>query len=65
MNMNRVQFQLGLSMQEFFEPYGSEARCQAALQAARWPAGFVCPKCGGSARTSFVRGGPPYWQCGA
>ena len=65
MKMNRVQFQPGLAMPEFYELYGSEARCQAALQAARWPAGFACPKCGGAARTSFVLGGLPYWQCAA
>jgi ribosomal protein L37AE/L43A len=65
MKMNRVQFQPGLSMPEFIERYGTEAKCQAALQAARWPKGFVCPKCAGVARTSFVRGGLPYWQCGA
>jgi len=65
MKMNRVQFQPGLSMPEFFERYGTEVKCQAALQAARWPKGFVCPSCGGAARTSFVRGGLPYWQCGA
>ena len=65
MKMNRVQFQPGLSMPEFFERYGTEAKCQTALQAARWPNGFVCPSCGGAARTSFVRGGLRYWQCGA
>ena len=51
-------------MPEFNQRYGSEAQCQAALQAARWPNGFVCPSCGGAARTSFVRRGLPYWQCG-
>lgn len=65
MKMNRVQFQPGLSMPEFFELFGSEAQCQAVLQAARWPDGFACPKCGGAARTGFVRGGLPYWQCAA
>jgi ribosomal protein L37AE/L43A len=65
MKMNRIQFQPGLSMPEFFERYGTEAQCQAALQAARWPRGFACPKCGVAARTQFVRGGLPYWQCGA
>ncbi len=48
-------------MPEIFERYGTEAQCQAA----RWPSGFVRPKCGGAARTQFVRGGLPYWQCGA
>jgi ribosomal protein L37AE/L43A len=64
MKMNRVQFQSGLSMPEFLERYGTEAKCRAALEAARWPAGFVCPSCGGSARTRYERGGLPYWQCG-
>ena len=64
MKMNRVQFQAGLSMPEFYEQYGTEAKCRAALQASRWPDGFVCPGCGGAARTSFERGGLRYWQCG-
>jgi ribosomal protein L37AE/L43A len=64
MPMNRVQFQAGLSMPEFYERYGTEDKCRAALQAARWPEGFVCPACGGPARTRFERGGLRYWQCG-
>lgn len=65
MPMNRVQFQAGLSMPEFLERYATEAQCEAALEAARWPRGFVCPSCGGAARTSFRRGRLRYWQCGA
>ena len=65
MPMNRVQFQAGLSMPEFLERYGTDAKCAAALEAARWPKGFVCPACGGAARTSFLRGRLRYWQCGA
>ena len=65
MTMNRVQFQPGLSMPQFYEQYGTEEKCQAALQVARWPNGFVCPSCGGAARTRFVRAGLPYWQCGS
>lgn len=34
MRINRVQFQPGLSMPEFFERYGSEAKCWAALHKA-------------------------------
>jgi len=63
MPMNRVQFQAGLSMPQFLEQFGTEAQCEAALQAARWPHGFVCPRCRGSARTTFVRAGLRYWQC--
>jgi len=65
MTMNRVQFQPGLSMPEFLERFGTEAKCRAALEAARWPHGFICPMCGGAARTSFERGGLRYWQCAA
>lgn len=64
MKMNRVQLQPGLSMSEFFERCGTEAKGRAAPEAARWPAGFACPSCGGSARRSFVRAGLRYWQCG-
>ena len=63
MAINRVQFQPGLSMPEFYQRYATEAQCQAALQAARWPGGFVCPQCGGAARTRFLRAGLAYWQC--
>ena len=35
MPMNRVQFQPGLSMPEFVQQFGTEAQCEAALQAAR------------------------------
>ena len=64
MTMNRVQFQPGLSMPQFYERYGTEEKCQTALQATRWPNGFACPSCGGAPRTRFVRAGLPYWQCG-
>lgn len=63
MPMNRVQFQPGLSMPEFLRQFGTEAQCEAALQQARWPDGFVCPQCGGGARTSFMRRGLRYWHC--
>ena len=33
--MNRIQFQPGLSMPEFFKRYGSESQCAVALQTAR------------------------------
>lgn len=46
MAMNRVQFQHGLSMPEFLSRYGTESRCADAVQAARWPDGFLCPRCG-------------------
>jgi hypothetical protein len=65
MAMNRVQFQPGLSMAEFFERYGSEAQCEAALFAARWPQSWRCPSCQCPWYSSFVRAGRRYWQCSA
>jgi transposase-like protein len=49
MAMNRVQFQPGMSLFELFEQFGTEAQCEAALEHARWPQGFRCPRCGGAA----------------
>jgi hypothetical protein len=46
MAKNRVQFQRGLSLPDFFAAYGSEAQCAETLFRWRWPLGFVCPECG-------------------
>lgn len=45
MPINRIQFQRGVSMPEFFSHYGSEEQCSSALKALRWPQGFHCPRC--------------------
>lgn len=63
MAMNRVQFQCGLSMAEFFDRYGSEEECAAARAKSRWPTGFRCPECGDERHCRFVRDGHDYWQC--
>ena len=34
---NKVQFQKGLSLPNFMDKFGTEAQCQAALEAAKWP----------------------------
>lgn len=47
MARNGIQFQKGLSLREFQALYGNEAQCEAALEKARWPDGFRCPRCGG------------------
>jgi len=46
MARNKVQFQKGISLNEFIKEYGTEDQCFDALYAWRWPAGFVCPSCG-------------------
>ena len=57
MTMNRVQFQAGLSMAEFMDCFGSDEKCEAALIALRWSAGFACPPRGCGQSSSFRRGG--------
>jgi hypothetical protein len=48
MAMNPIQFQTGLSFTDFFNRYGTEAQCEAALLTLRWPNGWRCSRCAGS-----------------
>jgi len=45
MARNVIQFQKGLSLLDFQRLYGTEELCVAALEQARWPTGFCCPRC--------------------
>jgi len=65
MAMNRVQFQPGLSLTEFYNLFGAEELCSAALENARWPDGFHCPGCGGTAHCVLHTGGNKVFQCNA
>lgn len=46
MRKNWIQFQKGLSQDDFQRLYGTDAQCREVLMKARWPDGFVCPTCG-------------------
>jgi len=63
MPQNPIQFQPGLLWSTFIERYGTEAQCEAALEHARWPSGFVCPTCGGREHSTFLVAERGYWQC--
>jgi len=65
MAMNRIQFQPGLSMPEFLKDYGTEAQCEQALEALRWPEGFRCPRCAGAAHYVVRDGVRKVFQCAA
>jgi transposase-like protein len=65
MAMNRIQFQPGLSMPEFAKRFGTESQCAAALEAARWPNGFSCPRCGGAGHCVLRGGSCKVFQCNA
>jgi transposase-like protein len=45
MSRSAIQFQKGLSLPEFLRLYGTEEQFEAALEKARWPDGFRCPRC--------------------
>ncbi len=45
MARNQVQFQKGVSLNEFISQYGTEEQCFDALYSWRWPDGFRCPTC--------------------
>lgn len=61
--MNRIQFQPGMSLPEFFTRYGSEAQCAAALMALRWPDGFRCPRCDSASHYVVGHGARRLFQC--
>ena len=63
MPMNRIQFQPGLSLTSFFRRYGQEAQCEAALEQARWPDGFRCPRCNSAAHSRVQGRTHPLFQC--
>lgn len=65
MAMNRIQFQPGLSMPAFLKGYGTQAQCEQALEAARWPDGFRCPRCAGEAHCVLHGGSRKVFQCSA
>jgi len=48
MPQNKDQYQDGFSLSEFIQGFGSEEKCYTALESARWPNGFCCPRCGAS-----------------
>lgn len=65
MAQNRVQYQRGLPMLEFFDLYGTHERCEDAIRGWRWPDGFGCPRCQGSSHSEFRRQDRLYFQCSA
>jgi transposase-like protein len=63
MAQNKVQYQRGLSMPEFFDCYGSPRQCEDVVRSWRWPEGFVCPRCRGVWHSEFRRKERLYFQC--
>lgn len=53
MTLNPVQFQSRLSMAQFIQRYGTEAKLYRALYRVRWPQGFRCPRCSRQSPSRF------------
>lgn len=62
MAMNKIQFQKGLSLKDFFEKYGSDEKCEDELVKARWSDGWSCSRCG-CERCSITSNGRKLWEC--
>jgi len=65
MAYNLIQFQDGLSLPDFIQCFGTEGAYVNELKGARWPAGFVSPRCGGSARYVVGSTSRARFQCNA
>lgn len=65
MACNPIQFQRGMSLPEFIQSFGTEEACAEAVRRARWPNGFFCPRCNGSAHCVVCSGGRRLFQCDA
>jgi hypothetical protein len=62
MPQNTIQFQRGNSLSEFIEVYGTKAQSEAALERARWPAGYACPERGDREHSRLLANGRRYWH---
>jgi transposase-like protein len=49
------------TLMELEQRFSTDAACRQYLFALRWPAGFVCPRCGGGSAWAMRRG---LWLCG-
>ncbi len=59
----KIQFQPGMSIPEFMRHFGTEEQCAEALQRARWPKGFRCPRCDDARHCLVSQGGRKLFQC--
>ena len=48
------------TLMELEQRFSTDAACRQYLFALRWPAGFVCPRCGGGSAWAMRRG---LWLC--
>ncbi len=61
--MNKIQFQKGISLNQFLDLYGAVEQCEATVETARWPKGFQRPNCSGQEHYRYRRGKVLIFQC--
>jgi transposase-like protein len=59
----QIQFQSGMSIPEFLSHFGTEAQCAEVVRLARWPEGFVCPRCACTGHYVVGHGVRKLFQC--
>lgn len=63
MRKNDIQMQPGLSLSQFIDTYGTEQKCENALEKSRWPEGFRCSGCGSEHYYRYRRDDLQIFQC--
>jgi transposase-like protein len=63
--MNRIHNNRACRCPTFSTSLVPTAQCEAELEQARWPQGFVCPCCGHTDVGVFRVGSHPTFQCKA
>lgn len=61
---NIIQFQKGLSFEDFLCEYGTEEQCRKVLEKIRWPNGYECRYCKSSKLYQTSNGGLIVYECG-
>jgi transposase-like protein len=63
MAINRIQFQKGLSFNEFEDKCGTQEQCEEIVFKAKWPKGYICPSCGNKEHCIVWHGKIKTFQC--
>jgi len=63
MPKNKVQFQIGVSIPEFIEVFGTEKQCERYLETSKWPNGYKCVDCQSTRYGTYQAGSRKVYQC--
>ena len=63
MSKRGFQFQVGLSLMEFYKLFGTEFKCQRHFESQKWPDGFKCRQCSCSEYSVSKRGTQKLYSC--